>query len=593
MIGQINPETKNETAINKSYSQMYRWVLSYLSSYRITFTLTVLLGIIIAIIELLLPKSLQIFIDKVLPVRNPHFIIYAIFSLVILVFVSILLSYKKNTMERSMQEYIARDIQYSVYQKIKGMGFSYFEEHPVGESIGLLQTEVDSLQKYYRELLPKYIRTGLFSAVSIFLMSTMSVRLTLILIPTILIYHLFGSKLDKKVSDYGKQWGDQRVHLYQTVYETLSSQLELKINSAELWGNRRSESAVLLHNQTLLRSFSYQNLRTSLRRLAQYAGAIGTMLYAVYLHNSNILTVGEISAFLLYFFIAMKNMTAFIVLTSEQRTMLKQIERLYSLHQLEPEITEDKSPSVIEQVAGNVTFKNVSFAYKGKVDVLQEISMNIKAGQRVAIVGPSGEGKSTLLKLIPRFYDIKEGSITIDQVDIKRWPLWKLREEVGIIFQETYLFGSTIKENILVGKPQASDEEVVTAAKAAAAHNFIMSLPQGYDTLVKERGVILSGGQKQRISLARLFLKNPSILLMDEATAALDNINEVEVTDAIGRLMKNRTMITVAHRISTIKDYDVIVYLRGGKIVESGTYQELIDACGEFFQLVKGQGDMA
>lgn len=595
MTGQTKPERKGNIDFRTSNWQMNKWILSFLSPYRLSFALTVLLGIVIAVIELLLPKSLQIFIDKVLPMRNPQFIIYTCFILVLLIFASIVLSVKKNSMERAMQEYVARDIQFKVYQKIKHMGFSYFEEHPVGESIGLLQSEVDSLQKYYRNLLPNYIRTGLFSIVSIIIMCTLSIRLTLILFPTILIYHLFGSKLDRKVSDYGKQWGDQRVHMYQTVYETLSSQLELKINSAEVWGNNRSEIAIAQHNRALLRSFSYQNFRTAVRRITQYAGALATMIYAVYLFNANILTVGEISAFLLYFFIAMQNMTAFVVLTSEQQAMLKQVERLFLLHQMEPEILEDKNPATIGSVRGNVMFKDVVFSYKGKADVLQDFSLNILAGQRVAIVGPSGEGKSTLLKLIPRFYDVKQGSIAIDGVDIRKWPLWKLREEIGIIFQETYLFGSTVKENILIGNPHASDQEVVAAAKAAAAHDFIMSLPQGYDTPVKERGVILSGGQKQRISLARLFLKSPSILLMDEATAALDNINEMEVTDTIRRLMKNKTMITVAHRISTIKDYDVIIVLKGGRIVESGTYKDLMDRSGEFSRLVKGQsgGGMA
>lgn len=590
MIGQIKPQIRDDIGYRDSTKwQMTKWILTFLYPYRVTFVLTILLGTVIAVIELLLPKSLQIFIDKVIPMQDPQFIIYTFILLAFLIITSIFLSVKKNSMEKSMQEYVARDIQYNVYQKIKHMGFSYFEEHPVGESIGLLQSEVDSLQKFYRNLLPNYIRTGLFSVVSITIMCTLSIRLTLILFPTILIYHLFGSKLDRKVSDYGKEWGEERVNLYQTVHETLSSQLELKINSAEVWGNGRSEAAIARHNRTLLRSFSYQNLRTAARRAAQYAGALATMIYAVYLFNANILTVGEISAFLLYFFIAMNNMTAFVVLTSEQQAMLKQVERLYLLHLMEPELTEDKNPAQISSVKGNVVFKEVRFAYKGQAEVLHDFSLSIKAGQRVAIVGPSGEGKSTLLKLIPRFYDVLQGSISIDNVDIRKWPLGKLREEIGIVFQETYLFGSTVKENILIGKPYASDQEVVAAAKAASAHDFIMSLPQGYDTPVKERGVILSGGQKQRISLARLFLKSPSILLMDEATAALDNINEMEVTDTIRRLMKDKTMITVAHRISTIKDYDIIVVLKGGRIVESGAYKELMERDGEFSRLVKGQ----
>jgi len=554
---------------------------------------TVILGIIVATIDLILPKSVQFFLDYLLPERDFELLIVMFAALIILVAISIGVSLRKNAMERKIQELVARDVQLSVYRKIKSMGISYFEEHPVGESVGLLQTEVDSQQRFYRELFPNFIRTATFSAISIVMMCTISVRLTVVMLLVVMLYSLFGKKLDQKVAMLGEIWGRRRISLYQTIYETLSAQLELRANSAVEWGIDRGEAAVRLHNKALQDSFNFMNLRKSVRFLFQYAGVIATILYALYLLEENKLSVGEISAYFLYLYISIQNITALIVLTSEQQVVMRQVQRLYDLQLAKPDIQEPEHPVLLDRIRGDISIDNIDFGYKGKPSILHGFSLNIKAGQRIALVGFSGEGKSTLLKLIPRFYDPRAGGIRIDNVDIRSLSLRQLRREIGIVFQETYLFGSTVKDNILIGKPNAGDEEVIAAAKAARAHEFIMKLPLGYDTPVKERGVVLSGGQKQRISIARLFLKSPSIILLDEATAALDNISEKEVADAFKLLMKGRTTLTVAHRISTVIDYDQIAYVQDGQIAECGSYEELMAAQGRFFNLIRGQSEEA
>jgi ATP-binding cassette subfamily B protein/subfamily B ATP-binding cassette protein MsbA len=223
--------------------------------------------------------------------------------------------------------------------------------------------------------------------------------------------------------------------------------------------------------------------------------------------------------------------------------------------------------------------------------VIQRFTLDIQPGEKIALVGSSGNGKSTILKLAARFYDPLEGEIRLDGVLLKMLALDQLRDAMGYVFQETYLFGTTVRENILFGQPDATDEQIIEAAKAAFAHDFILELPEGYETLVGERGVKLSGGQKQRISIARLFLKNPAIVLLDEATSALDNQSEREVQRALDQLLKGRTTITVAHRLSTIRKVDRIVVMDQGSISEVGSYDELMTKQGLFYQLSEGLED--
>lgn len=262
------------------------------------------------------------------------------------------------------------------------------------------------------------------------------------------------------------------------------------------------------------------------------------------------------------------------------------IERFLEIIDADIEIFDDEDAVLVKDVGGNIEFKNVSFEYPDDHNkVFENLSLEIKQGEKLAIVGPSGGGKTTLCNLIPRFYDITKGSITLDGKDIRKIKLKSLRQAIGIVQQDVYLFSGTVFENIAYGKPGASMEEIVEASKKAGAHEFISELKDGYHTYVGERGVKLSGGQKQRISIARVFLKNPPILILDEATSALDNESEYLVAQSLSELAKGRTTITIAHRLSTIKNSDRILVLTDEGITEEGNHTSLMEKKGMYYQL--------
>ena len=263
--------------------------------------------------------------------------------------------------------------------------------------------------------------------------------------------------------------------------------------------------------------------------------------------------------------------------------------RFVDIMRTQPDIKDAENPQELENVEGRVSFENVGFHYSNEIPVLENINLEIKEGECIAVVGPSGGGKTTLCQLLPRFYDVCAGSIKVDGKDIREVSQSSLRRNIGIIQQDVFMFAGTIKDNIRYGRPDASDEEIIEAAKKAEIHNEIMEMPQGYDSQIGERGVMLSGGQKQRISIARVFLKNPRILILDEATSALDTVTEQHIQQALDELSQGRTTLIIAHRLSTIKDADRIVVINDEHIVEQGSHEELMAADGVYAQLCRAQ----
>jgi ATP-binding cassette subfamily B protein len=298
----------------------------------------------------------------------------------------------------------------------------------------------------------------------------------------------------------------------------------------------------------------------------------------------NTITLGDFAAYLLYVKMFIQPIRKLINFTEQYQNGMTGFERFSEIINEEIE-KETQNPIEIKDVKGNIEIENISFTYEDNNQILNNLSLSVEAGKSVALVGPSGGGKTTLCNLIPRFFDFNEGDIKIDGISIKDVSLDSLRKNIGVVAQDVFLFTGTVKDNIVIGKSDATDTEIIDACKKARIHDFIMTLPEQYDTYIGERGVKLSGGQKQRVSIARIFLKNPPIMILDEATSALDNVTEYEIQKSLEELSNDRTSLVVAHRLSTIKNADEIIVLTDKGIEERGTHEELIKKGGVYSKL--------
>ena len=566
--------------------QIYIWALSFLSKYKWEFFLVILFMLISTFIQLIIPRFVQYFIDElILEKRQDQFFMWigVIAGLLIL---SIFLKTIQNILRIRFQENASRDLQFTIFQHTRKLGFPYFESHPVGETLSLLNSEVSAMQKLYKEHLPTMLEWTIYALIAGIMMFQINFKLALSTLPCLLLYYIIGPSFVKKSALYGKRLSDQRIQFNQKVNETMSSLPELKINSAENWGLSRLTEYQSNMGKSFIKVVFYAYAKFAVRNFSFYIGFVILLLYGYWLIQRDELTIGGISAFLIYYIDTMKRITGVIASISEQKVLMHQVEKLYDFCQMEPD--DDSRPNAIkcQNIRGNLEFQNVTFRYPHHSSVLlNNLSFTVESGEKVAIVGASGSGKSTILKILGRFYTPSDGVVLLDGVPLQHYEIHELRDLMGFVFQETYLFGRTVRENILFGNPDASEEEVIQAAKSANAHDFIMALPNGYDTFVGERGVKLSGGQRQRISIARMFLRNPKIIILDEATSALDNLSELEVMNALEKLCRGRTTIMVTHRLSSIVHMDRILVLHHGRIAEWGSHTELLNKKGIYYRM--------
>lgn len=548
--------------------------------------LIILSSLILTFGQLIIPKSFQLLIDDLLPNQDVQGFAKAMGFVVVVIFVMIAATGVRNIQRRIIREKAARDLQYAAFGKLRTLGFSYVEQTSNGEILSLLNTDVNDVQRIYRDYFPNILSHIILITILGTVILTMNFQLTLLIIPCYFLYYLVGPWVERQAFIYLKKYNDVRVGLEKHVYETMSGMQELRAYDALTWRRKSFLQKIKEFNRSWVISIFYAHTRGSVRRITVYFAILLLFWFGSIQVQNGTLSIGEFIAFFFYFLRVMFTITYLVTDLTEQQTLMIQASRLYDFYHRPIDIKEPQNPVKLKTVNGAIEFQDVSFSYRDDYPVLKGINLQIQPGENVAIVGESGSGKSTLLKLIGRFYEPNGGEILLDGTPIHRLSFAQLRNQLGYVFQEGYLFGNSVKENIRFGNPDATDEEIIEAAKHAYAHEFIEQLPQGYETIVGERGYKLSGGQKQRIAIARMFIKNPKIVLLDEATSALDNQSEFHVQRALENLSYNRTTITIAHRISTIKDADRIFVLNDGEIVEQGNYKQLINKRGEFYKLV-------
>ena len=479
--------------------------------------------------------------------------------------------------ERSM-----RDIRIVLYSKLLRLPMVFFDKRRTGELISRITADVSQLQDTFSTTLAELFRQviTLLAGIAFLLMNTP--KLTLFMLGTFPILVLFAMVFGKFIRKLSKQTQDELAAANVIVEETLQSISTVKSFVGEAYESARYGKGLSKVIDVALTTAQFRGAFISFIIFTLFGGIVAVMWYGATLVASGEMSVGELVSFVLYTTFIGGSIAGLGDIFSQLQKAIGSSERVLEL--LDEE-TEQKSGTIPTVFNGDIRFDGVAFRYptRPEVEVLKEISIQIKAGEKVALAGHSGAGKSTIIQLLMRFYDVEKGSVFIDGQNIKDWDLGSLRGKIGIVPQEVLLFGGTIRENISYAKPNATEEEIIQAAHKANAWQFISQFPEGLETRVGERGVKLSGGQRQRVAIARAILKDPSILILDEATSSLDAESEALVQEALDELMNGRTTLIIAHRLATIRKVDRIYVLSEGKIIQQGSHQALLEDIDGFY----------
>lgn len=566
-------------------------LVRYYKPYLGTFILDMILAMMSAAVALVIPLVVRFITSKVAymsadeALKNITIIVIVLFILVLIQWGC---NYYISNYGHVMGAKIEYDMRAEIFNHYQKLSYSFYDDQKVGQLLSRITSDLFDITELLHHG-PENITISLIKIVgALCILSSIDLRLTLaafILVPVMLVFAYF---LNKRMKTAFKR---NRVRIGE-----INAQIEDNLSGIRVvksFANEDIECEKFKKgNDAFLeaKKNSYHYMGTYNAGLTAFTTMINVIVIAV---GGAGITRGWVNltdfvTFLLYINIFTEPVKVLIDFTEQFQNGYSGYERFLEILSVEPEIKEKPDATELKDVKGEITFDNVSFKYKdGSDEVLSGINLNVRPGEYVALVGPSGVGKTTLCSLIPRFYEATGGSIRIDGTDIKDVTLKSLRDHIGVVQQDVYLFMGSIKENIRYGRPDATDEEVIAAAKLANAHEFIESFENGYDTDIGQRGVKLSGGQKQRLSIARVFLKNPPILIFDEATSALDNESEQIVQESLEKLAKNRTTFVIAHRLTTIENAEEILMLTEEGIKEKGTHKELMELDGEYAHMVK------
>ncbi len=562
---------------------MFKQFISYYKPYKLIFSLDMLASLFIAIIGMIYPILTRTMLNDFIPNSKINLLIIGGLSLLFLYLIRMYLKYFVQYYGHCMGVKMQADMRRDMFKKLEKMPFSFYDEHESGKIMSRMVNDLQVVSELAHHGPENIFICGFTIIGSFIYLATIEWRLTLIIFACVPILAFISLFMRKRM--------DEAFTATRVETAVINANLESSISGIRVtkaYNNEEFEEKKFEKGNT---SFVKARSR-AYKRMGEF-GASTAFITDIF--NVIVLLVGGI--FIYYGYINFADYSAFIVsinlFITPLTTLINFVEtyqdgvtgfrRFKEIMDLDEEKDYDKVRNLT--LTGNIKFSNVSFKYNSSGDILQDFTLDIKKGQKVALVGPSGGGKTTICHLLPHFYDLTKGDILFDDISIKEISNYDLRQNIGIVQQDVFLFNDTIMENIRYGKLSASDEEVIKAAKLARIDVDILKMPNGYDTVIGERGVKLSGGQKQRLSIARVFLKDPSILILDEATSALDNATEVLIEEALDDLAKNRTTVVVAHRLSTIFNADLICVIDQGKLIEKGNHEELVNLGGIYKKL--------
>ena len=560
--------------------------IHYYGPYKAVFFIDLICAAVISLVDLAYPQILRT-MTRTLFTQNQSKILHALpliaGCLFIMYVVQCLCKYYVTYQGHMMGAYMERDMRQELFDHYQELSFSYYSRNNSGQMMSKLVSDLFDISEFAHHG-PENLFISLVKIIGAFIfLLFINKKLALPLIILVIIMFVFSFKQNARMQETfmenRRKIGDVNASLQDTLsgIRVVQSFANEEIEHEKF---KKSNEAFLVSkrdNYHCMGSFMSSNL------FFQGMMYLVTLVYGGYLIANGEMQTADLAMYALYIGIFISPIQILVELVEMMQKGLSGFRRFVDVMETESEITDAPNAKELTNVKGHVSYEHVSFHYSDDdTPVLSDISIDIPAGKSVALVGPSGGGKTTICSLLPRFYDVTAGRITIDGKDIRGLTLKSLRSQIGTVQQDVYLFDGTIKDNIAYGKPGASDKEIIEAARRASIHDFIMELPEQYDTYVGERGTRLSGGQKQRISIARVFLKNPPILILDEATSALDNESERWIQRSLEELSQNRTTITIAHRLSTIRDADEIIVITEDGIAERGTHEELLDMNGVY-----------
>ncbi len=569
---------------------MIRRFIQFYRPYRWLFFLDMVCVVIAGAIDLIFPQLLKVLTNTLFrqsPEEIMRKLLWVSLGLAAMYVLRYFCNYIVGAWGHIMGAKMESDMRRKLFQQYQKLSFSYYDNHNTGEMISRLVNDLFDITEVAHHGPETLLMSGVKIIGAFVFLLFIDVRLTLLLLAVTVIMGGFTFYQNRKLRRVFTDNRKKIAEINSEVMDSLAGIRVVKSFSNEEFENRKFERC---NNRFLdSKKDSYRALGLLHSGNSFFEG----LLYIVILAGGGYLVAAEsmapesLAIYALYVGIFLHPLNMLLHFTEQFQRGYTGFKRFDEIMSLTPEIQDAPDAVEIDDFNGVVKYDRVSFAYENDIPVLKDVSLELRPGRTVALVGVSGGGKSTICALLPRFYDVKEGAITVDNVDVRNLKLDFLRRHIGIVQQDIYMFNGTVKENIAYGKPGATDEEVISAAQKAHIHDFIMTLPNGYDSLVGERGVRLSGGQKQRISIARVFLKDPEILILDEATSALDNESERKIQQALAELSVGRATLVIAHRLSTISHADEIIVIKNGEAVERGTHESLMKLEGTYAALAK------